>query len=125
MEANQKDETAACSRVALQIDVINHSGVMSHVVGLFSRRQFNVEAVLCLPVGEGLSRIWLLVDEDQRVPPHRRYILQLLHLADHLRHAGGADAFARMHQLFLGEQEALIAQTSARLSASELASLNP
>lgn len=48
--------------------VNNHPGVLSHVAGLFSRRAFNIEGVLCGPVGNGeTSRIYLLVDEDERM----------------------------------------------------------
>ena len=41
---------------------------MSHVCGLFARRAFNVEGILCLPLKDGQqSRIWLLVADDQRL----------------------------------------------------------
>lgn len=62
-------EVDAVPRAVLQLEVVNHPGVMSHVVGLFSRRLFNVEGILCLPVGDGChSRIWLQVREDGRLP---------------------------------------------------------
>ncbi len=59
----------------LELTVSNHPGVMSQVCGLFARRAFNVEGVACLPLpdaagedgGGGLSRIWLLLREDQRL----------------------------------------------------------
>lgn len=48
--------------------VRNHPGVMSHVCGLFARRAFNVEGILCMPLKDGQqSRIWLLVADDQRL----------------------------------------------------------
>ena len=69
MNATNRNEQQAISRAVLEIDVNNHAGVMSHVVGLFSRRAYNVEGILCLPVGDGRqSRIWLLVNEDLRLP---------------------------------------------------------
>ena len=69
MNAINRNELQALSRAVLEIDVNNHPGVMSHVIGLFSRRTYNVEGILCLPVGDGRqSRIWLLVNEDQRLP---------------------------------------------------------
>ena len=52
MNAIKHNETRAISRAVLEIDVNNHPGVMSHVVGLFSRRAYNVEGILCLPVGD-------------------------------------------------------------------------
>jgi acetolactate synthase-1/3 small subunit len=41
---------------------------MTHVCGLFARRAFNVEGILCLPIQDSdQSRIWLLVNDDQRL----------------------------------------------------------
>jgi acetolactate synthase-1/3 small subunit len=68
MNSFNRAEQQALARAVLEIDVNNHAGVMSHVVGLFSRRSYNVEGILCLPVGDGRqSRIWLLVNEDLRL----------------------------------------------------------
>ena len=54
--------------VILDLTVRNHPGVMTHVCGLFARRAFNVEGILCLPIhGSDHSRIWLLVNDDQRL----------------------------------------------------------
>jgi acetolactate synthase-1/3 small subunit len=52
----------------LQLTVKNHPGVMSHVCGLFARRAYNLEGIVCLPVGNGeTSRMLLLVNEDERL----------------------------------------------------------
>ena len=54
--------------VILELTVRNHPGVMTHVCGLFARRAFNVEGILCLPIqSSDQSRIWLLVNDDQRL----------------------------------------------------------
>ena len=54
--------------VILELTVRNHPGVMPHVCGLFARRAFNVEGILCLPIQDSdKSRIWLLVNDDQRL----------------------------------------------------------
>ena len=54
--------------VILQLTVRNHPGVMTHVCGLFARRAFNVEGILYLPIQDSnQSRIWLLVNDDQRL----------------------------------------------------------
>ena len=51
--------------VILELTVRNHPGVMTHVCGLFARRAFNVEGILCLPIQDSdKSHIWLL---DQRL----------------------------------------------------------
>lgn len=56
------------SGVVLRLDVRNHPGVLSHVSGLFARRAFNVDGVLCLPLGDGArSAIFLLVRADDRL----------------------------------------------------------
>jgi acetolactate synthase-1/3 small subunit len=55
-------------QVVLELTVNNHPGVMSHICGLFARRAFNVEGILCMPIGTGAqSRIWLRVTADHRV----------------------------------------------------------
>ena len=54
--------------VILELTVRNHPGVMTHVCGLFARRAFNVEGILCLPLqNTDRSRIWLLVNNDKRL----------------------------------------------------------
>jgi len=45
--------------------VNNHAGVMSHSNGLFARRAFNLEGILCGKIGDGSrSKMYLLVDND-------------------------------------------------------------
>jgi acetolactate synthase-1/3 small subunit len=44
MNSLTRTENQALARTVLELDVNNHAGVMSHVVGLFSRRAYNVEA---------------------------------------------------------------------------------
>ncbi|MGM3174497.1 acetolactate synthase small subunit [Dickeya lacustris] len=57
------------AQVTLELSVRNHPGVMSHVCGLFARRAFNVEGIMCMPLPDSeQSRIWLLVKDDQRLP---------------------------------------------------------
>lgn len=54
--------------VILELTVRNHPGVMTHVCGLFARRAFNLEGILCLPIqNSNQSHIWLLVNNDQRL----------------------------------------------------------
>lgn len=56
------------STMVLQLEVNNHPGVMSHVCSLFARRAYNLEAIACVPIGEGLtSCIWLKVNEAERL----------------------------------------------------------
>ncbi|ABP39253.1 acetolactate synthase isozyme 1 small subunit [Yersinia pestis subsp. microtus bv. Altaica] len=71
------------TRVTLLLTVRNHPGVMSHICGLFARRAFNVEGILCMPLPSGEeSRIWLQVLDDQRL---LQMISQLEKLVDVLQ----------------------------------------
>lgn len=55
-------------QIALELIVRNHPGVMSHICGLFARRAFNVDGILCMPIKDkDESRIWLLVQKDERL----------------------------------------------------------
>ncbi|MGL5352690.1 MAG: ACT domain-containing protein, partial [Clostridium sp.] len=49
----------------IELLVRNHPGVMSHITGLFARRAYNLEGILCGEVGDGsTSKIYLLVKND-------------------------------------------------------------
>lgn len=64
----------------LRLLVRNHPGVMSHICGLFSRRSFNLDGIICLPVGDGArSEMLLLVKSDARLA---QVVLQLQKLED-------------------------------------------
>ena len=64
--------------IVLRLLVRNHPGVMSHVCGLFARRAFNVEGILCMPVGDGTRSVALfLVHEDERVEQLVRQLRKL------------------------------------------------
>src|SRR5437899_7946651 len=81
MPASQPDtERSARRGVVLRLVVRNHPGVMSHVCGLFARRAFNVDGILCLPLGDGTRSLILLeVNEDTRL---EQLIRQLRKLED-------------------------------------------
>ena len=54
----------------LKLTVNNHPGVLAHVCGLFARRAYNLEGVMVRPIAGGApdrSRMWLLVNEDDRL----------------------------------------------------------
>jgi acetolactate synthase-1/3 small subunit len=101
MNAISKAENKALARAVLELDVNNHAGVMSHVVSMFSRRAYNVEGIICMPVGNGAtSRIWLLVNEDGRL---EQMVKQLEKLEDVLfvrRHGAEHAVFDRLEAFF-------------------------
>lgn len=105
MNAITENESKALARAVLEIDVNNHAGVMSHVVGLFSRRAYNVEGILVMPVGSGdTSRIWLLVNEEMNGDARlSQMIKQVEKLEDVLavrRHGADHAVFERMEAFF-------------------------
>lgn len=92
---------AGFAKVVLELDVKNHPGVMSHICNLFSRRAFNVEGILCMPVADGsCSRIWLLVFDDQRL---EQMVCQLEKLEDVIavrHHDAEHEVFGRLEEFF-------------------------
>ena len=92
---------AAPQRAAIELTVRNHPGVMSHICGMFSRRAFNVEAILCLPMGDASrSRIWLLVNEDRRLEQMTKQVRKLHDVVDVQRHGPDPKGFARLAEIF-------------------------
>ncbi len=101
MNAINRNEQRALSRAVLEIDVNNHPCVMSHVIGLFSRRTYNVEGILCLPVGDGsCSRIWLLVNEDARLPQMMKQAEKLEDVIAIRRHHADHAVFSELEDFF-------------------------
>jgi acetolactate synthase-1/3 small subunit len=62
----------------LRLLVRNHAGVMSHICGLFARRAFNVDAIVCVPIGDRTrSAVLLAVREDERLDQLIRQLRKL------------------------------------------------
>lgn len=89
--------------VVLELTVRNHPGVMSHICGLFSRRAFNLEGILCMPIGDGSrSRMWLKTSSDERL---RQVVSQLMRLHDVLaveQHPANHEVFVEIERFFRG-----------------------
>ena len=84
----------------LELRVRNHPGVMSHITGLFARRAFNLDSILCTPVGDGTeSRLLLQVADTPRLTQVER---QLEKLHDVLAVRPRPDLTARVFQLEAG-----------------------
>lgn len=84
----------------IELRVNNHAGVMSHITGLFSRRAFNIEGILCGPIGDGAtSRVFLLVDEDDRLPQVIKQLEKLFDVLDvRVRDDYDRSVFNRLHE---------------------------
>lgn len=104
MEPGTTSPTAGAfaeTHAVLELDVHNHAGVMSHVVGLFARRAYNVEAILVMPVGDGTrSRIWLRVREEGRLEQMIRQMEKLEDVLGVRRHGAGHEVFERIEEFF-------------------------
>ena len=88
----------------LEVTVRNHPGVMSHVCGLFSRRAFNVEGILCLPMlGGDTSRIWLLVRDEPRLAQMIKQVEKLEDVREVRRSEPDREVFAQLKALFTEE----------------------
>jgi len=93
--------------MALRLTVNNHPGVMTHVCGLFARRAFNVEGILCTPQAEGTtSRIWLIVPADERLGQMIRQVRKLNDVLEVLAYEADARALSRMDACMEGWEAA-------------------
>ena len=92
---------AASPQVVLELTVNNHPGVMSHICGLFARRAFNVEGILCMPIGAGAqSRIWLRVPADHRLEQMLRQLRKLEDVVSVQPHDADHQVFVRLEEFF-------------------------
>jgi acetolactate synthase-1/3 small subunit len=85
----------------LELKVRNHPGVMSHISGLFARRAFNLEGVLCMPIGDrAYSRIWLKVSEEGRMPQMLKQLDKLEDVLEISCHEKGHEIFEEIGAYF-------------------------
>ncbi len=97
----QKNTQPLSSHSVLELTVNNHPGVMSQICGLFARRAFNVEGILCVPIGDAeLSRIRLFVNENQRLSQVIKQVLKLEDVVELRRCGADPEVFVRLEALF-------------------------
>jgi len=83
----------------LEINVANHPGAMSHIMGLFARRAFNVDAILCLPLPDPeSSRVWLRVGEDARLDQVVSQLKKLVDVRGVRRHSDDHEVFQNLER---------------------------
>ncbi len=91
----------------VKLMVNNHPGAMSHITGLFSRRGFNLEGILCAPVESGVQSVmYLLVRNDDRLEQivkqlRKLYDVRSVSVQDDLDHT----VFNRIERLLSDAQE--------------------
>jgi acetolactate synthase-1/3 small subunit len=96
-----RDQSSGAATAVLELRVRNHPGTMSHITGLFARRAFNLDAILCVPVGDGAeSRMLLLVAGGPRLEQVEKQLAKL-HDVLSVRHRPdlGPEFFARVASL--------------------------
>lgn len=99
MQKNVPAEMKSCSTYSLatvlELTVNNHPGVMSHICGLFARRAYNLEGIICIPVGSGaISRMWLRVNEHIKLDQIIKQVQKLPDVLNVVRHDGEHMIFA-------------------------------
>jgi len=78
----------------LELTVNNHPGVMSHICGLFSRRAYNVEGIVCIPMEDGeTSKMWLQVNEETKLEQIIKQVKKLPDVYTVDRHDDGHRVF--------------------------------
>lgn len=78
----------------LELQVNNHPGVMSHICGLFSRRAYNVEGIVCVPEGTGeTSRMWLEINEEDKLEQIVKQVQKQPDVLNVVRHDHGHRIF--------------------------------
>ena len=87
----------------LKLTVKNHPGVMSHVCGLFARRAYNLEGIMVRPVRDNktLSRMWLLVNEEDRLQQLIRQTEKLVDVVSVEQHEMEGSAFEATQEYFV------------------------
>src|ERR1043166_8255116 len=103
MSTPSPEPTARPARAwaVLELTVNNHPGVMSHICGLFARRAFNVEGILCMPIGTSAqSRIWLRVHADHRLEQMLRQLRKLEDVVSVQRYGADHEVFVRLEEFF-------------------------
>ena len=72
--------TNTSAGILIELTVSNHPGVMSHICGLFSRRAYNLEKILCFPKKDITeSKMWLQVNEEDKL---EQFVKQIEKLED-------------------------------------------
>lgn len=105
-EDYRQEERKSSNKKVLKLTVDNHPGVMSHICGLFSRRAFNMEGILCIPGDDDrTSRIWIRTEGNGQ----REQIVKQLRKLEDVRTVGFHNAqhgdFVKLEEFFCMDEE--------------------
>ena len=85
----------------IELLVNNHPGVMSHICGLFSRRTYNLEGIVCLPIEDGTtSKIILKINEYQRLDQVRKQLAKLPDVLSMKQYTPSGSIFEKIQPYF-------------------------
>jgi acetolactate synthase-1/3 small subunit len=94
VSVEKRKAVAGPATMVLELTVNNHPGVMSHICGLFSRRAYNLEGIVCIPIASGeTSRMWLQVNEEQKLEQVIKQVQKLPDVRSVVRHDEGHEVF--------------------------------
>lgn len=95
-------KTAECANTkVLELTVDNHPGVMSHICGLFSRRAFNMEGILCMPADDGqTSRIWIRTEGNGQLEQIVKQLQKLEDVRSVCFHTAEHSDFMKLEEFF-------------------------
>ena len=88
----------------LKLTVNNHPGVLAHVCGLFARRAYNLEGVMVRPIAGAApdrSRMWLLVNEEDRLQQLIRQTEKLIDVISVEQHELEGSIFEQTETFFV------------------------
>lgn len=86
--------------ILIELTVNNHPGVMSHICGLFSRRAYNLEKILCFPDNKTTeSKMWLQVNEQSKLDQVIKQIKKLEDVRKVYYRKNSDGFFTRLEQL--------------------------
>ena len=87
--------------IIIELTVRNHPGVMSHIAGLFSRKVYNIEGILCTKLKNNeQSRIYLMVENNERLELMIKRAKKLEDVLDASIHNGSAQSmFDQLYDL--------------------------
>lgn len=89
------------NQTVLELTVNNHPGVMSQICGLFARRVYNMEGIVCIPAAvEKISKIWIGINNNEQLEQivHQLHKLEDVHSVQH--HDTGREVFLRLNDHF-------------------------
>ena len=86
----------------IELLVNNHPGVMYQISGLFARRAYNLEGILCGKIGDGsVSRMYLMIVKDNKVDQITKQLEKLIDVVGvSTRDDLGKDEINRFYDFF-------------------------